>query len=247
MSTLTLQNLRRKAPKIVAIAIIVVVAALILIEILEDILIERQPITTTVSSWGYEGIFFLMLLESSSLPIPSEVILPFAGYLVSKGQLDFFAALATATLAGIGGSLIDYYIGLKGTNALLEHKILGRAFFSRSQLETVARWFNRYGSQIVLFSRLVPGFRTLVSFPAGAVKMKLPKFIALTTVGCLIWNTALIYVGVFLGSNWKIVAGYLHYVIIAAVVAVVVAVGVWYYLRRRQRRKRALAAVPVVV
>jgi membrane protein DedA with SNARE-associated domain len=187
-----------------------------------------------------------MLLESSSLPIPSEVILPFAGYLVSKGQLDFFAALATATLAGVCGSLVDYYIGLKGTNALLEHKLLGRAFFSRSQLETVARGFNRYGGRIVLFSRLVPGFRTLVSFPAGAVKMKLPKFIALTTVGCLIWNTALIYVGVFLGSNWKIVAGYLHYVIIAAVVAVV-AVGVWYYLRRRQRRKRALAAIPTVV
>lgn len=250
MSRLSLEQLRRKAPQLIAVAIAIIVIVYVLFEILEDVFIVGTPVTsgpligallsltrgatTTVSSWGYSGIFTLMLLESSSLPIPSEVVLPFAGYLVSMGQLNLWATVIVATVAGIAGSLVDYYIGLKGVQSLNQQRVLGRVLFSPSQLEIAARWFHRHGASMVFLGRLVPGFRTVVSFPAGAVQMPLAKFVSFTAVGCLLWNTVLIYVGWFLGTNWTEVAGVLRYLILVAVVAVVLAVVV--YLIERKRR-----------
>jgi hypothetical protein len=139
-----LQGLRSKAPQLIAVALIIVVAAILLIEILEDVLVEGPPVnggplgmlltgivafirnvTTTISSWGYAGFFGLMILESISLPIPSEVILPFAGYLISLGRLDMWITVIIATVASIAGSLIDYYIGMKAAQALSEHRVFG--------------------------------------------------------------------------------------------------------------------------
>jgi len=247
----SLEQLRRKAPQLIVAAIAIVIAVYVLFEILEDIFIEGAPVTTgplisailslthgataTVRSWGYSGIFTLMLLESSSLPIPSEVVLPFAGYLVSMGQLNLWVTVVVATIAGIAGSLVDYYIGLKGVQSLTQHRVLGRVFFSTDQLEVAARWFNHHGAFMVFLGRLIPGFRTVVSFPAGAVRMSLAKFVAFTTAGCLLWNIILIYFGWYLGSNWTEVAGVLRYLILAAVVAVVLVVVV--YLIKRKRRK----------
>lgn len=223
-------------------------------EVLEDALIEGTPLTggpiisavvsftqnviAAVSSWGYYGVFLLMLLESSSLPIPSEVVLPLAGYMVSMGQLNVWVTIAVATVAGVAGSLIDYYIGLKGVRYLAEHRVLGKVFFTRSQLEVAVRWFGKYGAIIVLLSRLIPGFRTIVSFPAGAVKMPLAKFVAYTTMGCLIWNGILIHVGMFLGKRWREVAGVSHYIIYGTVAAVI-ALLVVFLVRRRRRTTRS--------
>jgi membrane protein DedA with SNARE-associated domain len=193
-----------------------------------------RDVTAAVSSWGYSSVFVLMLLESSSLPIPSEVVLPLAGYLVSLGQLNLWITIVVATTAGIAGSLVDYYIGLKGVHLLAEHRVLGKVFFTRSQLEVAVRWFNRYGSALVFLGRLVPGFRTIVSFPAGAVRMPLAKFVAFTTAGCLMWNGVLIYVGVFLGKRWREVAGVSHYLIIGAVAAVIVALTMLLVWRRKR-------------
>lgn len=247
----SLEQLRRKAPQLIVAAIAIVIVVYVMFEFLEDALIEGAPLTSgplvsaiisltrditiTVQSWGYPGVFVLMLLESSSLPIPSEAVLPFAGYLISMGQLNLWVTVTVATIAGIVGSLVDYYIGLKGVHTLTRHRVLGRVLFSTSQLEVAARWFNRYGNFMVFLGRLIPGFRTVVSFPAGAVRMSLPKFVAFTTAGCLLWNTILIYVGWYLGSNWSEVAGISRYLIIAAVAAVVITVGV--YLIKRKRRK----------
>jgi membrane protein DedA with SNARE-associated domain len=265
MPALSLQNrlrLRRKAPQLIAITIIAVIVIYVGFILLEDVVIEGAPlasnpiigavvglmhdVTSTIQAWSYVGVFVLMLLESSSLPIPSEAILPFAGYLVMQGIFDFWITVAVATVAGIAGSLIDYYIGYKGVDILYRHRILGRVLLSKSQLEVVGRWFTRYGAIVVIFSRLVPGFRTIVSFPAGAVKMPLGKFIAYTTVGCTIWNSLLIYVGVFLGAQWKQVAGALHYFIIAAVVGFGVLV-VAYLIWRRRRIRRAAAQADISV
>lgn len=223
----------------------------VLFEILEDVFIEGAPMTSgplisaiislthnvkdTVQSWGYAGIFVLMLLESSSLPIPSEVVLPFAGYLASSGLLNFWIAVTIATVAGIVGSLVDYYIGLKGVQSLAKHKILGRVLLSQTQLEIAASWFSRHGASMVFLSRLLPGFRTIVSFPAGAVRMKLLKFIAFTAAGCIFWNVILIYVGWYLGNNWDEVAGISRYLILASVVGALVLVA--YILIRRKRIK----------
>jgi membrane protein DedA with SNARE-associated domain len=250
--------LRRKAPQIIAAAIIIVIAVYVLFELLEDVFVEGAPLTSgplvsaiisftrdvtaTVSSWGYSGIFVLMLLESSSLPVPSEVILPFAGYLVFKGQLNFWVTVIVATAAGVAGSLVDYYIGLKGVQALAKRRILGRVLFSMDQLAFAAIWFNRYGAIMVFVGRLIPGFRTLVSFPAGAVKMSLAKFVAFTTAGCILWNTVLIYVGYYLGIKWREVADVSHYAIIGVIAVFVVLIAAYLMVRRRKKKIRFASA-----
>ena len=233
-------QIRNKAPQIIGIAIAIILCTYVLLEVLADIFIEGAPIsfTRTVSSWGYGGFFGLMILEASSLPIPSEIILPFAGYLVSLGHLDFWLTLIVATVAAVAGSMIDYFIGLKGVEVLTKYRLLGRAVFSENQLKIAAGYFSKYGSAMVFFGRLIPAVRTLISFPAGAVRMPLVKFLAYTVAGCILWNSLLIYVGFYLGSRWEEVAGVSHYLIIA-VVATVVAVFAVYLFKRRKRVKKA--------
>jgi membrane protein DedA with SNARE-associated domain len=257
---LNFATLKKKAPQLIVIAIALALIVYVLFEVLEDVLLEGAPITsgpliggivhflgnvtTTVSSMGYGGIFGLMLLESSSLPIPSEVILPFAGYLISTGAhgLSFTLTVIVATAAAITGSLIDYYIGLKGIQALTKYRILGRAIFNETQIKVAAGWFTKYGALMVFLGRLVPGFRTIISFPAGAVKMPLAKFLVYTVAGCVIWNTLLIYVGYYLGSNWQEVADVSHYLIIGTVAALIASAIVYLILRRNRRKKWQKAA-----
>jgi membrane protein DedA with SNARE-associated domain len=243
--------LRRKAPQIIAAAIIIIIAFYLLFELLEDTLIEGTPITSgplvkaiisltrdvkeTVASWGYGGVFGLMVLESSSLPIPSEVILPFSGYLVSNGQLDFWITILISTFAAIIGSLIDYYLGFKGIQELSKRRVLGRILFSKDQLTFASKWFNKYGALTIFLARLIPGIRTLISFPAGAAKMPLPKFLIFTTAGCLLWNSILIYVGYYLGSNWTQVAGFLHYILIAVLATITTLIAVYLLMRRKRK------------
>ena len=244
--------LRRKAPQIIAAAIIIIIAVYVSFEFLEDVFVEGSSLTSgplvsaiisltgnvknTVSSWGYSGIFVLMVLESSSLPIPSEVILPFTGYLVSSGQLNLWITIAVATLAAIVGSLIDYYIGLKGIEALTKRRVLGRVLFSMDQLAFADKWVSKYGSLTIFLARLIPGIRTLISFPAGAAKMPLTKFLVYTTAGCLLWNSLLIYVGYYLGNNWTEVASVSHYILIAVAVGLAVLISGYLIWRRRKRK-----------
>jgi len=225
------------------------------IDFLDDVVMEGAPVTSepiislilsitrgvtsTVQAFGYSGIFGLMLLESSSLPIPSEVILPFAGYLTISGQLNFWIILAAATVAGILGSLVDYYIGLKGVQSLIKHKVWGKVILSATQLEAAEKWFNNHGSVMVFVSRLIPGFRTTFSFPAGAVQMPLKKFIALTTAGCLLWNAVLVYLGLYLGENWTLVAGVSRYLILAAVAAAAIGIAVYLIVRHKGARRKS--------
>jgi membrane protein DedA with SNARE-associated domain len=249
------ERLRRKAPLLLILAIVVILIALVLLDTLEDTLIEggtfsgtplamllnaivvfTRDVTTTVSSSGYAGIFLLTLLESSSLPIPSEVVLPFAGYLASLGQLKLWPIILVSTLAAIMGSLIDYYIGMGGMRLLTQRKTLQKLFFSEARLKTAESWFNKHGAPIVFLSRMVPGFRTLVSFPAGAVKMPLPRFVAYTTVGCIIWNSFLTYGGFYVGKNWTEIASASHYVIIAALSVFLITLVA--YLVRTNKAKR---------
>ncbi len=245
---------KRKAPQLIIAAVIIIVAGYFVFEILEDVLVEgssltNEPVigaiitfthnvTDTISSWGYAGVFLLMLLEASSLPIPSEVILPFAGYMASVTQLDLGLTILCATIAGICGSLIDYYIGRKGVNVLTKYKLLGHVVFSPEQLATAANWFGKYGAAMVFLGRLVPGVRTFISFPAGAVKMSVAKFVVFTAAGCLIWNSILVYVGYYLGSNWAEVAGVSHYLILGVITVGAVVVAYWLIRRRKRRQNR---------
>jgi membrane protein DedA with SNARE-associated domain len=251
-------RLRRKAPQIIAVALIVALCLYVSFELLEDIFVEGRSITSgplistlmnfthnvkeTIEYWGYTGIFSLMVLEASSLPIPSEVILPFVGYLISQpnSNFNFWLTVFVATAAALVGSLIDYYIGLKGVEILTKRRVLGRVLLSTDQLTVAARWFQKYGVAAIFLARLVPGLRTIISFPAGAAKMPIVKFLAYTTVGCVVWNALLIYVGYYLGTNWTEVAGVSHYILIGVIVAFVGSVVV--YLVYRRRRKSTLDA-----
>ncbi len=255
MSSPKIGKLKKKAPQIIAAAIAVALIIYVVFEILEDIVIEGAPLTSgpligaiigflgnvtaTVSSWGYGGIFGLMVLEASSLPIPSEVVLPFAGFLISQpmSSLNFYVTIVVATAAAMIGSLIDYYIGLKGVEALMKYRLLGRAILNEQQLKTAAGWFTKYGPIMVFFGRLIPGFRTLISFPAGAVKMPLAKFLAYTIAGCLLWNGLLVYIGFYLGTNWTEVASISHYLIIAAVAILIATAAIYLVIRQKRRSK----------
>jgi len=245
------RRLKEKAPRLILIIIVVIVVAIVTFDTVEDTLIEGgsfagtplatvadaiigfvHSITATVSSGGYSGIFLLMLLESSSLPIPSEVILPFSGYLVSIGKLNFWIIDIVSTIAGITGSLIDYYIGVKGTDFLARRRLLDK-LFDKTRLETAKKWSEKYGSFTVFFGRIIPGFRTLISFPAGALKMPMGKFLTYTTGGCLIWNTLLIYLGLYLGTSWRMAANISRYLIIAAVATIIVGLVVVFIRRNK--------------
>lgn len=234
------QTLKKRAPLIIAVAIAIILCLYIAFEFLADSFIRSEPIsfTHTIASWGYPGVFGLMILEASSLPIPSEIILPFAGYLVSLGHMDFYLTLIVATAAAVAGSLIDYFIGLKGVQVLTKYRLLGRSIFSENQLKVAGNYFARYGSIMVFVGRLIPVVRTLISFPAGAVKMPIAKFVAYTVAGCVIWNTILLYVGFYLGSNWQEVADVSHYFVIS-VAAIAVALFAAFLVWRRRKNKRA--------
>ncbi len=244
---------RLKSPWIVAVVLVAIAAVILLADTLEDTLIETgfigvpfaafssalanvvRYVTLTVSSWGYVGIFFLMLLESSSLPIPSEIILPFSGYLVSLGKLNFWIVITVSTAAALMGSLVDYAIGIKGMEAILNSKT-GKLLVSISRFETAKRWFERHPLITVLVSRLIPGFRTLASFPAGAVRMPLKEFVTYTLAGCLAWNAVLTYLGVLIGSNWTQIAGASRYIIVGFSLALMI--GLIAYLRLRRNSAR---------
>ena len=189
-----------------------------------------------VDKFGYSGVFVLMLMESATLPIPSEVVLPLAGYLVYLGQMDFWLALTVASIGSIIGTLIDYYIGFYLGRAAILH--YGKYFrLNERHLVTSERWFNKFGEITVLLARFVPVIRTLVAFPAGIAEMKLWKFIAFSLVGIVIWDGALIYLGQLAGQNSTQLMDALSRVFpeIGAVAIVVSIIALVIVIRRRQK------------
>jgi membrane protein DedA with SNARE-associated domain len=192
-----------------------------------------------VTSSGYPGLAALILIENLFPPIPSELILPLAGFYVGKGDLNFILAVLAATAGAVAGALIIYAISrFGGRRVLLRY---GRILRIREKdLDRADDWFDRYGWWIVLGGRLIPGARSLVSIPAGLSEMPVGRFLALTTVGSAIWNTALVGAGWALGSNYDKVAsivGPMSTVVIAVLAVSLIAGTVW--LLRRGRRRRA--------
>jgi membrane protein DedA with SNARE-associated domain len=156
--------------------------------------------TSVMSAYGGLALFVLMTLESSSLPIPSEVVLPYAGFLVHDGRFSFATALALATVGAMIGSYIDYYVGrYLGNSRLRENPLFNKG------LTSAENWFKRYGGIAVFATRFLAGARTLISFPAGASRMPFVKFSVLTLAGCLIWNAVLIYAGYILSEQWTVI------------------------------------------
>jgi membrane protein DedA with SNARE-associated domain len=207
------------------------------IEILRPLV---EFITSVISSLGYGGIFFLMILESALIPIPSEIIMPFSGFLASTGKLGSVGVILAGSLGNLVGSVITYYLGIR----------LGRAFlvkygkyilFRVHHLVWTEQLFQKYGDKISFVGRLLPGVRTYISLPAGIGKSKFIKFVVYTLVGSIIWNSLLTYAGIQLGRSWQHIDKYSGYLDIIAVVAIAVFI-VWIvYSNTRNRGKGNLA------
>jgi membrane protein DedA with SNARE-associated domain len=191
--------------------------------------------TEFISSAGYPAIFALMALESACIPIPSEAIMLFAGFAVSKGELTMAGIVIAGVLGNLVGSLVGYAIGYYGRTDLLERNRLFHV--SPARLRQTEGWFERYGDVTVFFSRMLPLVRTFVSVPAGVARMRLGRFAALTTLGSIPWVLALALVGKGVGQNWESWRhnlGYLDYAVAAAVVVGIV----WWLLKRRDSDAR---------
>jgi membrane protein DedA with SNARE-associated domain len=177
----------------------------------------------TMVSGGYVGLVFLMFAENVFPPIPSEVIVPLAGYLVSRGELMFVGVVVAGTLGAVLGALLLYALGRKlGERRLKEFADRhGRWLtLSRRDLDRAKRWFDRHGMTAVFFCRLVPGLRSLISIPAGIARMNFALFLACTIIGSALWTAALAWVGYLLGSNFDRVEDYLDpvtWVVFAAI------------------------------
>jgi membrane protein DedA with SNARE-associated domain len=158
-------------------------------------------IVATISTLGYGGIVLLMAIESACIPLPSEVIMPFSGYLVYKGQFNLWVVGVAGALGCVVGSWVAYYVGFYGGRPFIEK--YGRyVLLSRSDLDLADRWFARYGEVIVFVSRLLPVVRTFIALPAGVARMNMARFTAYTFLGSLPWCLGLAYVGQLLGEQW---------------------------------------------
>jgi len=155
-----------------------------------------------ISALGYWGIILLMAIESACIPLPSEVIMPFSGYLVSTGRFNLWWVSVAGAFGCVVGSLVAYWVGMYGGRPIIEK--YGRfILLSRHDLDLADRWFSRYGEAIVFFSRLLPAVRTFIAFPAGVARMNLKRFVIYTFAGSLPWCLALAYVGQKLGEQWN--------------------------------------------
>ena len=191
-------------------------------------------VTGVIVSFGYWGVVFLMVAENLFPPIPSEVILPLAGFLVWRGDLGFVPVLGVSILGSLLGAFILYSLGRWGGRELvLRHARLLRV--KEAELDRADDWFDRYGGVVVLVGRLVPGVRSVVSIPAGMAEMPLGQFALLTTLGSSVWNALLIGAGWTLGENWERVSHFVDLVSNYALVVLLLAaigLGIWWWRRR---------------
>ncbi len=190
-------------------------------------------ITTFIGSVGYLGIVLLMVAESANIPIPSEAIMPFAGFLVADGKLNLLLVVLAGTAGNWIGSSISYWIGATGGRALVD-KYGKYVRLNHHHLDLSEKWFRKYGDVSVFVGRLLPIVRTFISLPAGIARMNYAKFSLYTILGALPFCYLLAYAGFRLGSNWEVIRGYFHYLDGLVVAAIVLAIIYWVAKKRRK-------------
>lgn len=191
---------------------------------------------------GYLGIALLMFLENVFPPIPSELIMPFAGFAAARGQLTYLGVVIAGTLGAVLGQLPIYYLGrwlgFDRTRRFVERR--GKwLLLEPADLDRAMDWFRRRGGAAVFLCRLVPGIRSLISLPAGAARMGLPRFLGFSALGIGLWSAALAWAGLVLGQNYRTVERYLGPVTYIVLGALLLAALVWAVRRRRARRHTA--------
>jgi membrane protein DedA with SNARE-associated domain len=192
-----------------------------------------------VESLGYPGLFLLIVLESTMVPIPSLLVMPFAGYLAAKGVFSLPVILAINGSAALTGSLLSYALGAKGGKPLLLR--YGKWVFVRPKdIARTEQFFARHGGATVLIARFLPVVRHLISIPAGIARMPLPKFIGQTFVGSMIWGGGLMVFGYQVGEQWEAIAAKakrVDLVIAALIVVAILAIAIRFVVRRKRERQ----------
>ncbi|MFH1073983.1 MAG: DedA family protein, partial [Candidatus Firestonebacteria bacterium] len=191
-------------------------------------------IISAISTMGYAGIVLMMAIESACIPLPSEIIMPFSGFLVFEGKFTMFWISVAGALGCLTGSIPAYFIGLYGGRPLLE-KYGKYILISRHDMNIADRFFAKYGDLAVFISRLLPIVRTFISLPAGIAKTNFPKFCIYTFIGSFIWCWFLGWIGFKLGENWDTLGVYFHK--FDAVIGIIILAGVILYVSRHLKQK----------
>ena len=203
-----------------------------------------MSILSVISSWiigvisflGYGGVILLMAIESANIPLPSEVIMPFSGFLVAQGQLNLWLVALAGAVGCLVGSVFSYFLGAYGGRPLIFR--WGKyILISHHDLELADRWFDKYGEITVFFARLLPIVRTFISFAAGIAKMNFWRFCLYTFLGSLSWCLLLAYIGQKLGENWEEIKGYFHGLdwMIVGLIVLLIAWWIWRHVKVNQK------------
>ena len=189
-----------------------------------------------IETLGYWGIFIGMTIESACIPLPSEVIMLFGGFMVAVGIFNFWYVVVAGVLGNVVGSVITYWIGANGGGSLLL-KYGKYVLINPGHLDKAEYWFSRYGDWTVFFARNLPVIRTFISLPAGIARMNFAKFFIYTFVGCIPWNLALTFSGYKLGKNWHLIEPYFRPVSYA-VLLVLITGAVWFFYKNFNNRSK---------
>jgi membrane protein DedA with SNARE-associated domain len=182
-----------------------------------------------ISSLGYFGIVFCMTIESACIPLPSEIIMPFSGYLVFTGKFSIIAVTLAGAVGNLIGSIIAYVAGYFGGRPFVEK--YGKYFLiSHKDLDLADSWFSKYGDAAVFFSRMLPIIRTFISLPAGISKMRFGHFCAYTFIGAAPWCLMLAFIGIKLGENWNTIGVYFHQADL--LIGILLIIGILLWVRR---------------
>lgn len=201
----------------------------------------QEWITNIMEQFGYAGIFFMMALENVFPPIPSEIVLPFGGFMTTNSDLTVTGVIITATSGSVLGAIILYGIGLLIDVERLE-KIVDRwghiVRINKEDIRKADKWFDKYGYWTVLFCRMIPLIRSLISVPAGMSNMNFTLFLLFTLIGTLIWNVILIMIGVVLGENWSSILEFMdmYSTITYGLIAIGIVVVAILFIRKRIRK-----------
>jgi membrane protein DedA with SNARE-associated domain len=190
----------------------------------------------TISRLGYGGVVLLMAIESACIPLPSEIIMPFSGYLVSTGEMNLWLVGLAGAVGCVLGSITAYYAGAWGGRPFIE-KYGKYILISHHDLDLADRWFQRHGDITIFVGRLLPVIRTFIAFPAGVARMNMWRFSLYTFVGSYIWSMGLAWIGMKLGEHWNTLGVYFHRFDTAIGVILLIAV-VWYVRRHLQHMQR---------
>ncbi len=190
--------------------------------------------TRLIEATGYPGVFILMVMESMVFPVPSEAVMPFAGFLIEQKTFTAWGVILASTLGSIVGSLISYYIGLFGGMPFVR-KFGKYALLDMTELEATERFFRKRGDLTIFICRFIPVVRHLISIPAGTGRMNVLRFSIFTIIGAGLWNAFLAYVGFVLKSNWEEVMKYSHIIDIVVMICLAAIIGL--YVHRHLKRK----------